>query len=99
MNDVDYYFDCGNSWDRTCKWIRHEHNELLQLLIIKGYSIKHVKFIIEEYFSEYKDEFARIRTITNALILLHILKRHVNISVCGLFHRFYLPCGVLYIVW
>jgi len=94
VNSVEYYFDYGNSGDKTCIWINHEHDELPQLLIIRGYSVKHNEFRIQEYFSEYKDKFARIRTITSALMLLHNIKKYANTIVFGSSPGFYLSCGV-----
>jgi len=91
----DYYFDYGNLRDRTCIWISHEHDEVPQLLITKSYSVEYSEFRISEYFSEYKDKFARFRTITSALMLLHNLSTQTQVSL-GLFLGFACLVGFVY---
>lgn len=67
-----FYFDYGNFGKTTCIWIDHGPYELPQLLIFHDNFLE-FELEVTNFFSEYKDEFARLRTITQTLLLLNIL--------------------------
>ena len=51
-----------------------------QLLVLHDKFLE-FEFEVNKFFSEYKDEFARLRTITQTLLLLNILRNHVRSTV------------------
>lgn len=72
-----YEFDYGNL-GRTCLWIDHGPDELPQLLIFPKVLLEFEICITKDYFPKFKDNFARLQTMTNALLLLHIPRNHVR---------------------
>ena len=95
-NFDNYYFDYGGLGNKTCIWIDHGPHELPQLLVLHDSFPDFENWVIN-IFSKYKDKNAKLRTLTQSLILLNILRSHatsgVYISlVCVI------PSGFLYIV-
>lgn len=73
-----YDFDYGDFGKTTCIWIDHGPNELPQLIILSENLPEYERCMMRAWFSVFKDEFARLRTITFAMPLLHNLRNHVK---------------------
>lgn len=73
-----YDFDYGDFGKTTCIWIDHGPNELPQLIILSENLLEYEKCMVRVCLSVFKDEFARLRTITFAMLLLHNLRNHVK---------------------
>lgn len=73
-----YEFDYGDLGRTTCIWFDHGPDELPQLLILHQVLIEYDSCKVRDYLSEVKGKFARLQTMTNALLLLHSLRYHVR---------------------
>lgn len=73
-----YDFDYGGFGKTTCIWINHGPNELPQLIMLSENLPEYERCMMRVCFSVFKDEFARLRTITFAMLLLHNLRNHVK---------------------
>ncbi|XP_059076105.1 uncharacterized protein LOC131875532 isoform X1 [Cryptomeria japonica] len=73
-----YDFDYGDFGKTTCIWIDHGPNELPQLIILSENLPEYEICMVRVCLSVFKDEFARLRTITFAMLLLHNLRNHVK---------------------
>jgi len=76
-----YQFDYSDLGKTTCIWIDHGPNEPPQLLILHNWYPEHECSMPLPNFSEYKDEFARLRTLTCTLLPLHVLRNKSRGSV------------------
>lgn len=73
-----YDFDYGGNGKTTCIWIDHRLNELPQLIILSEILIEYESCLARACFFVFKDEFARFRSMTFAMMLLHNLRNHVK---------------------
>lgn len=69
--------DYGGLGKTTCIWIDHGLDELPQLIILHEVLIEYESCKVRDCLSEFKDKYARLRSVTNALLLLHSLRNHV----------------------
>lgn len=73
-----YDFDYGDFGKTTCIWIDHGPNELPQMIILSENLPEYERCMVRACFFVFKDEFARLRTITFAMLLLHNLRNLVK---------------------